>query len=447
MPTSPLSSSLVTKLKAATAWRFNAQLGPTFSPRFFCCDSPNSMGLSEGKEPVAVINLSPNPALVGETVSYDGTDSYDPDGSITGYAWSFEDHTPASGTASAGTLNYATAGTFTVELVVTDGTGLKSLPAREELVVQPPSFAGYIAASNGVYYSDGTALAWDDKNSGLSGNDLITYSIAIDPATQQAPESNKVVWRCGENNIYISADGGGNWAAKLPGTVTNDWSDSPAPEPGSLTYRDLLFVDDRLFTLATWQNSSDAWRSWLFYTDNAADVRTEGTAATVTWNQVGVAYLLPVADGNYTGFTAFGAAADWQCVDDPVGGPDDGTTYVRHTGTTSPTRESFILAAYEYSDTIGSVTIAARVDLSATADGTIALFLRIDGTDYDGDNQTLVRTGGYIDYTATWTTNPDTSAAWIAANLAALEAGVIITNPGITSTALLTQLYATVIYS
>lgn len=445
MPTSPLSSSLVTKLKAATAWRFNAQLGPVFSPRFFCCDSPNSMGLSEGKEPVAVINLSPNPALVGETVSYDGTDSYDPDGSITGYAWSFEDHTPASGTASAGTLNYGTAGTFTVQLIVTDGTGLKSLPAREELVVQPPSFAGYIAASNGVYYSGGTALTWDDKNSGLSGNDLITYSVAIDPATQQLPEANKVIWRCGENNVYVSADGGQNWAAKLPGTVTNDWSDSPAPEAGSLTYRDLLFVDDRLFTAATWQNIGDDWRSWLFYTDNAADVRTEGTAATVTWNQVGVAYLLPVADGNYTGMAASGCAEDWQCLDDPVGANDGFTTFVTIDFDDTPTRQSVILAEFIQGGAIESITITAYARLNNDISGTVTPFLRINDTDYDGAGQALTL-GSFNQINETWGTNPDTSTAWVSNDLASLEAGVLVETTALGSIRL-TQLYATVRYS
>lgn len=287
MPTSPFPSELVTRLASATAWRFESNLGVTFSPNFHCCTSPNSLGLTPGKEPVAIISpLSPNPAIVGETVNYGGTFSYDPDGSIASYAWLFEGHTPASGTAATGTLNYGTAGVYTVQLIVTDGTGLKSSPARTELIIAPPNYLGYIATSSGVYYSDGTSpITWTAKNTGLSGNDLITYDVMVDPATQNQVEAKKVVWRCGRGGIQVSIDGGAAWIEKNPASVTNTWTDSPAPTIADLTFRQLLFTGNRLFTIATWQNGSSLWRSWAWYTDTASTMRA-GTAGTVTWTEV-----------------------------------------------------------------------------------------------------------------------------------------------------------------
>lgn len=285
MPTPPFSSDLESRLATATAWRFESQLGVVFTPNFFCCGNPNDLGLDPGKEPVAIISpLSPNPAYIGETVTYAGTLSYDPDGSITGYAWLFESHTPSSGTASSGTLNYGTAGTVTIQLIVTDGTGLKSSPARTELVIEPPLFQGYIASSTGVYYSDGqTPIAWTDKNTGLSGNDLITYDVVIDPATQNQAEALKVVWRCGRGGIQVSRDGGATWVEKNPTGVSDAWGDAgDHAEVADLTFRQLLFVGDRLFVIATYQNAATAWRSWLLYTDNAADMRVS-TAGTVIW--------------------------------------------------------------------------------------------------------------------------------------------------------------------
>ena len=114
MATTPLSSALVESLKNATAWRFDSELGPIFTPRFFCCTDPNSMGLADGKAPVAVLELTPNPCLVGDTISFDGSDSYDPDGSITGYAWTFPSGTPSSGTVASGTVSWGAVGQYEV---------------------------------------------------------------------------------------------------------------------------------------------------------------------------------------------------------------------------------------------------------------------------------------------------------------------------------------------
>jgi hypothetical protein len=286
MPTSPLSSNLQNKLDDATAWKFETTLGPVFTPRFFCCDDPNSLSISGGKEPVAIIDLDPNPSFTGDGILYTGTASYDPDGSITAYAWSFEGHSPSSGTASNGTLSYATAGTYTIELTVTDGTGLQSNPARQELVVVAKYAHLLTGGSSGVYYSDGNSpITWTAKNTGLSGNDLIVYDVIVEPSTSFLPDANKTIWRATTGGIQVSNDGGATWAEKVPGTVSNAWADSPAPTVSDLTWRDLHFNAGRLFAMATWQNGSSAWRSWIFYTDNAADM-VGSTAGTVTWTEI-----------------------------------------------------------------------------------------------------------------------------------------------------------------
>jgi PKD repeat protein len=69
------------------------------------------------KSPVAAITSTANKLVA----SFDGSGSSDPDGTIAGYAWNFGDNTTGSGATPNHT--YATGGTYTVTLTVTDNQG------------------------------------------------------------------------------------------------------------------------------------------------------------------------------------------------------------------------------------------------------------------------------------------------------------------------------------
>ena len=64
-------------------------------------------------------------AADGQTASFDGSSSFDPDGTIANWAWNFGDGQPRSAPGASATARhvYATAGTFTVTLTVTDDDG------------------------------------------------------------------------------------------------------------------------------------------------------------------------------------------------------------------------------------------------------------------------------------------------------------------------------------
>jgi PKD repeat protein len=72
------------------------------------------------QSPVAVINGTAN-GLVGESLSFDGSSSSDPDGSIVGHAWDFGDGNTDSGENV--THSYAAAMEYQVTLKVTDNDG------------------------------------------------------------------------------------------------------------------------------------------------------------------------------------------------------------------------------------------------------------------------------------------------------------------------------------
>jgi PKD repeat protein len=73
----------------------------------------------------------------GLTVSVDGSGSSDPDGTIPSYAWNWGDSTPGGSGATA-THTYGTAGTYTIQLTVTDDRGGTATTSRQLTVTAPP---------------------------------------------------------------------------------------------------------------------------------------------------------------------------------------------------------------------------------------------------------------------------------------------------------------------
>lgn len=95
--------------------------------------------------PYAYFTHSPYYPSIGETVTFDASSSWDPDGYIVNYIWNYGDNTTGSGKVT--THIYNASGTYTVILRVTDNDGLNGT-AIQYVTVLPPMLAHDIAITD-----------------------------------------------------------------------------------------------------------------------------------------------------------------------------------------------------------------------------------------------------------------------------------------------------------
>jgi hypothetical protein len=135
--------------------------------------------------------------------------------------------------------------------------------------------------------------------------------------------------------------------------------------------------------------------------------------------------LRPSGSGHTDDLSSQGSSSNWRCVDESTSDGDN--TYVYRDSGSSERFDTYEIEASSLTlPTITSITVhvVARV---SSGSGVVRECIRIGGTNYfSTDTDTL--TGSYVDYTYTWTNNPNTGSAWTWANINALEAGVALTH-------------------
>jgi PKD repeat protein len=86
--------------------------------------------------PVSSFTFTTGAVVTSATVNFDGTLSFDPDGTIVGYAWDFGDGSTGSGATS--THSYSIAGTYAVKLNVTDNSGSTQVSTQTVTITDRP---------------------------------------------------------------------------------------------------------------------------------------------------------------------------------------------------------------------------------------------------------------------------------------------------------------------
>jgi subtilisin family serine protease len=122
--------------------------------------------LASNGAPVAVATAAPTTVNIGAGVTFDGTASYDPDGTVGSHAWTFGDGAAANGATASHA--YAAAGTFTATLTVSDNLGATATDTVAITVVDP----NVIATPTGLSASTASrtvTLRWTDNAANETG--------------------------------------------------------------------------------------------------------------------------------------------------------------------------------------------------------------------------------------------------------------------------------------
>jgi PKD repeat protein len=172
--------------------------------------STATIGLGN-QPPVAKAN-GPYSGTVGETVTFDGTGSSDPDGSIASYSWNFGDGN--SGTGPSPTHTYTSAGMFNVTLMVMDDIGATDSAASTADIVAQPVNRPPVADANGPYTGTvGDSITFDGSASNDPDGSIVDYSWDFGDGNTGSGET--------PTHTYNSD---GNYTATL--TVTDDAGDT-----------------------------------------------------------------------------------------------------------------------------------------------------------------------------------------------------------------------------
>jgi len=123
--------------------------------------------------PVANFSYSPAQPIVNQTVIFNASSSYDPDGNITKYDWVFGDETNATGIIV--NHSYSSAGNYIINLTVTDNEGVKDTAAKIITVSASPIKVIFDTGS-GTYPSiSGTYNGTITPNQTITVSKLYTY--------------------------------------------------------------------------------------------------------------------------------------------------------------------------------------------------------------------------------------------------------------------------------
>lgn len=158
--------------------------------------------------------------------------------------------------------------------------------------------------------------------------------------------------------------------------------------------------------------------------------------------------LLPNAEGSVQQwFTSGIIPSHWTKVDDPVGSPDEDSTYVYETTSNDVEEFNHVTSDVLKYATITNVRLTARlryVVIGEPSQAYVNLGLKIAGRRYAAPLDIPISTS-YVDYNYNWTVNPDDGQPWEKSDIDALQSSIMAKSLG-NAQERCTQVYITVTY-
>ena len=156
------------------------------------------------------------PAVNNLSVGVNASQSTDPDGTVTGYAWNFGEPASASNTASgvSAAHTYAAPGSYTVTLTVTDNAGASAVSQQQVTVNVPPNVspvASFVAVPNALLVAFNGAASLDADGS------IASYAWNFGEPSSGAANSATSATSSSATRAYAAA---GSYTATL--TVTDN---------------------------------------------------------------------------------------------------------------------------------------------------------------------------------------------------------------------------------
>jgi len=113
-----------------------------------------------GQLPIAMFTYSPSEPAVNQTVTFDASASYDPNGTIVEYQWTFGDGSPPISMEEQVIIHsYSRGGNFTATLTVTDNDGLRSSITQIIAIFRSSSAISISASPANVRIGEGTTIS------------------------------------------------------------------------------------------------------------------------------------------------------------------------------------------------------------------------------------------------------------------------------------------------
>ncbi len=150
----------------------------TYAPRLTVVDNESFTStairtVAVNSPPRAAISTTPSIVFPATVVTFNGSGSTDPDGTIVSYAWDFGDSATGSGVTT--THAYASPGTFTAALVVSDDLGLTNGTTTPILVRDPRApVASFTATPSPV--NPGASVTFDASSSFDPDGVIVSYT-------------------------------------------------------------------------------------------------------------------------------------------------------------------------------------------------------------------------------------------------------------------------------